>query len=295
MRRGLEPWLVGRTIRRAERVDAPPGPKYADLERASGQTIEAANRRGKFLLLPLSGGDELVIHLGMTGVVSAEPPANHVRAKLTLDGPDKPTLYFQDVRRFGRFLVVPQGAYQSLPTLHAMGPEPLSDDFTAAHLRRALGASVVAVKTYLLSQKPVAGVGNIYADEALWRSRIHPETPSNRVSKTKIAPLVRAIRDVLAASIEAQGTTFSSYRTVNGEVGSFVDHLDVYGHAEQPCPRCGTPISKIVVAGRGTHFCSKCQKVPRQPKKRQSQQGQPQQSQAKQDSSQGPSKQCQPK
>ena len=263
VRRELEPWLTGRTILKAERVDAPPGPKYAGLERAAGQRIEAVNRRGKFLILPLSRGDEMVIHLGMTGIIAPKPFEKHVRVRLHLEHDEQPTLHFQDVRRFGRFLVVPTGDYKSLPTLHAMGPEPLSDAFNPVQLEAALAKSGIAVKTYLLSQKPVSGVGNIYADEALWASKIHPLTPANRVSKRQIPLLVTMIKDVLSASIELQGTTLRDYRTVNGEVGAYLDELNAYGQKEEPCPRCGTPISKIVVAGRGTHFCPKCQKLPR--------------------------------
>ena len=261
VRRELEPWLSGRRILSAARVEAPPGPKYADLERASGQIIEAVERRGKFLLLPLSRGDDLVIHLGMTGVISPQDPGKHVRVRLALDAPD-PALYFQDVRRFGRFLVVPRGEYRSLPTLHHMGPEPLSDAFNAEQLSAALNRSATAVKTYLLSQKPVSGVGNIYADEALWGAKIHPLTPAKRVPKRQIPLLVTTIKDVLEASIKVQGTTLNDYRTVNGEVGAYLTQLNAYRQEKEPCPRCGTPIEKIVVGGRGTHFCPRCQKPP---------------------------------
>lgn len=263
VRRELEPWLLGRTIVKAARFEAPPGPKYVGLERAAGQRVEAVKRRGKFLILPLSSGDDLIIHLGMTGIISPRDPGRHVRVTLDLEGDPDPRLYFQDVRRFGRFLVVPSGDYRSLPTLHAMGPEPLTDAFNPAQLEAAFKKASVAVKTYLLSQKPVSGVGNIYADEALWASKIHPLTPANRVPKRQIPLLVTMLKDVLTASIEVQGTTLRDYRTVNGEVGAYLDELNAYGQKEEPCPRCGTPISKIVVAGRGTHFCPKCQKLPR--------------------------------
>ncbi len=247
----------------AELVEALPGPKYVGLERSVGQTILGVRRRGKFLVLPLSLGDDLIVHLGMTGLVSAEPPGKHVRVKLTLDeGPD-PHVYFQDVRRFGRFLVVPSGLYEGLPTLHKMGPEPLEPDFTDAGFYRALQGSAVPVKPYLLSQRPVSGVGNIYADEALWAAKIHPLTPAKAVSKAKSYKLAAAIRDVLLASIAAKGTTLQDYRTVNGEVGGYLEHLRVYGHEGDPCPRCGRPLYKAVVGGRGTHFCRFCQRPPR--------------------------------
>ncbi|HKI56184.1 MAG TPA: bifunctional DNA-formamidopyrimidine glycosylase/DNA-(apurinic or apyrimidinic site) lyase [Trueperaceae bacterium] len=263
VRRELAPWLTGRTIVAAERL-APPGPKYRDLERSVGQTVEAVERRGKFLILPLSGGDEMILHLGMTGVVSPEPPPpqaeTHVRVRLRLTGGAPDTLHFRDARRFGRLLVVPAGEYAGLPTLASMGPEPLSDAFTAAAFHRGLARSSTAVKAHLLSQRPVAGVGNIYADEALWRARIHPRTPANRVSRAKAAALRDAIREVLLASIEAQGTTLNDYRTVNGEVGAYLEQLAAYGHAEEPCPRCGTPLRRIVVGQRGTVFCPRCQR-----------------------------------
>jgi len=247
----------------ASLVAAVPGPKYAGLERASGQRILRVERRGKFLILPLSEGDDLIIHLGMTGILSPEPPPKHVRVRLELDPGPNPALYFQDVRRFGRFLVVPSGLYDSLPTLHAMGPEPLEASFTAPAFYRALQASAVPVKPYLLSQRPVSGVGNIYADEALWRARVHPLTPSRVVSKAKAYALAGAIREVLAASLEFRGTTLQDYRTVNGEVGGYLAQLQVYGQPDAPCPRCGRPITKTVVGGRGTHFCGHCQRLPR--------------------------------
>lgn len=258
-----------------ERVDAPPGPKTANLERAVDQRIEAVTRRGKFLLLPLRRpsaaapgaiggvdlpGDELVIHLGMTGVLSPRPPVSHLRLRLRLDGPEPDVLYVQDARRFGRVLVVPSGDYRTLPTLAAMGPEPLSTAFTVAAFAAALARSEQPVKAYLLSQRPVSGVGNIYADEALWRARVHPQTPARALSRPRVRALHAAIREVLAAAVDLQGTTLYDYRTVNGEVGAYLEKLDAYGHDGDPCPRCGTLIVRIVVGQRGTHLCPRCQR-----------------------------------
>jgi formamidopyrimidine-DNA glycosylase len=210
----------------------------------------------------------LVIHLGMTGIVSAVRPAAHERVRLTLDdGPD-PVLHFRDVRRFGRFLLLPNGDASGLPTLAAMGPEPLSDAFTVAAFRRALRGSAVAIKTLLLSQRPVAGVGNIYADEALWRVRVHPATPARRLTRDQVAALRDAIRAVLTASIEAQGTTLNDYRTVNGEVGAYLAQLAAYGHEGQPCPRCGHPIERAVIGQRSSHYCPACQPRPRRSPRR---------------------------
>jgi len=262
VRRELEPWLTGRRIVRARRADAPPGPKYAQLERADGQRIAAVARRGKFLILPLSSGDELIIHLGMTGVVSATVPAGHVRVTVDLSGARRRRLYFHDVRRFGRFLVLPEGNRALLPSLACMGPEPLSADFEVGAFCAALD-SKSAIKTFLLSQRPVAGLGNIYCDEALWRARIHPLVPAHRVSRRKARALHGAIIGVLSASVAARGTTISDYRTVGGEAGSFMDQLAVYGRDQEPCPRCSRLLRKIVVGARGTHFCAYCQRPPR--------------------------------
>lgn len=241
----------------AELIDAKPGPKYAGLERAVGRRIVDVTRRGKFLLLPLEGGDELIIHLGMTGILSPAQPARHVRVRLELDATPS-TLYFQDARRFGRFLVVPAGDYRSLPTLAALGPEPLSPEFTPATLAAGL-RSRVAIKAHLLSQRPVAGVGNIYADEALWRARIYPLTPACQLSTRQVAQLCRAIKDVLCESLTAHGTTLSDYRTVNGQAGGFGTFLQVYGRAGAPCPRCRTTLVRTAVGGRSTHYCPRCQ------------------------------------
>jgi len=272
VRRELEPWLVGRTVLAVERL-APAGPKYARLEALQARRIEAVNRRGKFLLLPLGERDvragtddaalELIIHLGMTGVIAAEAPhgaaAGHERVRLTLDGDEPMTLHFIDPRRFGRFLVVPAGDYATLPTLATLGPEPLGPDFTTAAFAASLSRSTMPIKAYLLSQRPVAGVGNIYADEALWRAGVNPLTPAARVSPSRAAALREAIRDVLSASLAAQGTTLNDYRTVAGEAGSFAEYLDVYGHAGEACRRCGTQLRRIVVGQRGTVYCPGCQ------------------------------------
>lgn len=252
---------------------APEGPKYARLNEAEGLRIAAVGRRGKFLLAPLlrpngtgrPGAEdlELVLHLGMTGVITGSRPegaaAGHVRVMLHLDGGEQRTLYFVDPRRFGRLLVVTAGEYGTLPTLAALGPEPLSEEFTTSGFLAALARSSMPIKTYVLSQRPVAGVGNIYADEALWRARINPLTPASQIGAAQARALRGAIRDVLAASIEAHGTTLNDYRTVAGEAGSFATLLDVYGHAGEACRRCGTRLRRVVVGQRGTVFCPHCQ------------------------------------
>lgn len=255
----LEPWLRHTHISHAALVDAPEGKKYANLTRCIGQEILAVQRRGKFLILPLSQGDELIIHLGMTGILTPKMPEKHLRVKLELH--NAPTLYFQDTRRFGRFLVVAAGDYQSLPTLHTLGIEPFDADFTPEYLAEQLSKSRSAIKTYLLSQKPVAGLGNIYADEVLWRVNIHPRMPSKAVPQSVMVEMRDAIVDILQKSIEAQGTTLNDYRTVSGEVGAYLEQLHAYGHAGEPCGRCGVLLEREVIGGRSSHFCPQCQKL----------------------------------
>jgi formamidopyrimidine-DNA glycosylase len=261
IRRALEPWLVGRTVRCARRVQAPRGPKYARIERASGQRILGVLRRGKFLVLPLSGGDEIVIHLGMSGALQSRRPRDHLRVELELDGPAPRRLFFRDPRRFGRCLVVRAGDYRGLPALERMGPEPLGAAFSlpvfVARLR-----TPTPVKVLLLGQRAVAGLGNIYADEALWRARVHPARPSSSLSRHEAARLRTAIRQVLTAAIAARGTTLQDYRTPSGGRGSFAPKLAAYGREAEPCLRCGASMAKIVLGARGTHFCPCCQRLP---------------------------------
>jgi formamidopyrimidine-DNA glycosylase len=150
------------------------------------------------------------------------------------------------------------GSYEGIPAFANLGPEPLSDDFEPARFQAALAASRAPVKVLLLSQRPVAGVGNIYADEALWLARIHPG--SRRVGPARARALHAAIRSVLAGAVEREGTTFRDYRMVNGEDGRNASFLVAYGRAGTPCPRCGTALRKIVLGGRGTTFCPACQR-----------------------------------
>jgi formamidopyrimidine-DNA glycosylase len=167
-------------------------------------------------------------------------------------------LVFRDVRRFGRIAVVARGDHRSLPTLAGSGPEPLGDDFTPESLHRALGRSRRAVKTQLLSQRPVAGVGNIYADEALWLAGIDPTARS--VSRPRAVALHAAIREVIAAGIRHGGTTLRDYVDADGSSGSNQHHLRCYGRAGEPCERCGELLRRRVVDARGTTWCPRCQR-----------------------------------
>ena len=276
MRRQLAPVIVGHRI---DHLEAAPQARFDHVELAQGQVVTDLRRRGKYLLAGLvrdargsrgcpphvpSGGErpdqELVMHLGMTGSFrvrgSAWTPDAYVRATFHLSSGQ--LVDFRDVRRFGRLAVVEAGRYDGIATLAALGPEPLSDQFDPDRFAADLRRTTMPVKPYLLTQRPVAGVGNIYADEALWAARIDPR--SRRVGRTRAHALWSAIREVLAAAVEREGTTFRDYRMVNGESGRNADHLAAYGQEGRPCARCGRPLRKIVLGGRGTTFCPRCQR-----------------------------------
>jgi formamidopyrimidine-DNA glycosylase len=257
VRRQLDPELSGRRVTDVWWDAHPALPRqFMGVERLQGRKIASVGRRGKFLLCPLDEGLELVMHLGMTGSFRFDVLDAHARARLWLD--DGRELVFRDARRFGRLAVVDAGDYARIPALALLGPEPLSDEFSVAGFAGALHRTRAPIKPYLMSQRPVAGVGNIYADEALWRAGIHPL--SRRVGPRRAAVLHGAIRDVLTEAIEREGTTFRDYRMVDGSSGRNAPSLDAYGRAGLACPRCGTALRRIVVAGRGTTYCPRCQR-----------------------------------
>lgn len=256
----LRPRLRGRRIVAVwvgwERiVDRPPVEVFC--RRLRGQTFAVARRRGKFLLFPLQNGDTLLVHLRMTGRLLLQPadarPDRHTHAVLTLD--DGQQLHYRDVRKLGRLYLVgdPQGVIGDL------GPEPLAADFDVSALAARLAGRRARIKSLLLDQRVLAGLGNIYADEALFRAGIHPLRPAGSLTVGEVARLHRAIREVLTQAIEAQGSTFRDYRSAAGQPGRFQERLRVFRRQDKPCPRCGTPLERIRVGGRGTHFCPRCQ------------------------------------
>jgi formamidopyrimidine-DNA glycosylase len=255
IRRQLEPLVVGRQLGEAW---AFPHPKFLPALDAAGAAVDSLRRRGKYLLLGLDDDRELIVHLGMTGSLRVRPPGDegdpYVRAWWALPDTGE-ALEFRDVRRFGRLAVVTGGAYAG--TLAVQGPDALDPAFGPDDLWRALRASRRAVKTQLLSQRPIAGVGNIYADEALWRARINPFR--RRVTRAQAAALLAALREVLTGSIRYGGTTLTNYRTVEGLPGRNQQRLAVYGQAGLPCPRCGTALRSRPLDGRTTTWCPTCQ------------------------------------
>jgi formamidopyrimidine-DNA glycosylase len=265
IRRRLAPVLEGATIESAEIVD-PRLTRPVDPQRVAealvGERVVALERRGKYLLWRLESGRTLVVHLRMTGSLRHDstgelPEDAHRRATLGFDTGAR--IGYRDVRRFGTWeLLEPE---HLRPYLSArLGPEPLATSFTAARLGALLAGRRAPVKAFLLDQRRVAGVGNIYADEALWRARIHPLRPAGTLDRGEIASLHRALRAVLRKGIELQGSTLRDYVTPEGDDGAMQQEFHVYGRLGQPCDRCGRPIERIVVAGRGTWFCPHCQR-----------------------------------
>ena len=257
IRRELEPAIVGRELGEAW---AFLHPKFTPALEAAGTTVVGVDRRGKYLLLGLDDGRELVVHLGMTGSLQILPREDAVADPYTRawwvldDGSD--VLAFRDVRRFGRLAVVPRGEY--LGTLAVQGLDALDPALTAEDFWRALKGSRRAIKTQLLSQRPLAGVGNIYADEALWLAQIHPR--KRTITRAQAAELLDALREVMEASLDNGGTTLRDYRNFNGGAGENRRRLAVYGRAGQPCLRCGTELRRTLLDGRSTTWCPTCQR-----------------------------------
>lgn len=267
VRASLEPAVVGRRFERVEiadpRVTRPLDPDEVAAE-LHGEVVQALERRGKYLVFRFRSGRVLLIHLRMTGSLRHHRNGGleddpHRRAVVRLD--DGSDVTYRDVRRFGTWLLLEPGA--DVPYLtERLGEEPLGEAFTTKSLARRLEGRRAPVKAALLDQRAAAGMGNIYADEALWRAKIHPLTPAGTLGSPEIRRLHRAVKDALRAGIARQGTTLRDYRTPNGESGTMQDELRVYGRADEPCPRCGTAIAKTRVAGRGTWYCPHCQPPP---------------------------------
>lgn len=259
--RGLRGPLAGRTILGAQYdypggLARPDGPIFTG--RIAGQPIRHVGRRGKYVVISLDP-DTLIIHLKMTGRLYVVPDdaVEHadrwVHFTFQLDNAQQ--LRFSDSRKFGRVYLVDDPA----EVVGALGPEPLADDFTLDAFRDRLARRSGALKPLLLNQQMVAGIGNIYADEALYLARLHPLRRADTLSDDEIAALYAAIRQVLADGITREGASVNWYRKPDGTKGSAQLGLSVYGHAGDPCPRCGTPILKTVVGQRGTHLCPACQ------------------------------------
>ena len=264
--RSLRPFLVGRKILAFK--DTRPGvldniSAASFKKKVKGRTVRKVSRRAKYLVLELDAGF-ILIHLRMTGKLYPldKPPRDlrHISAYVTFDRDT--VLIFKDTRKFGRFYFYPdESAYNFFS--RRFGPEPLTDNFTLPWLKNNLTRRNRMIKPLLLDQEFIAGLGNIYVDEALWHARIHPATPAIDIDKRKIAPLYKAIRLVLEESIHSNGTTFMDFKFLGGQEGGYTEHLRVFGRQGENCPRCKKPIDKILLGQRGTHFCPFCQSPPK--------------------------------
>ena len=287
VRIGLEKHAVGRTITRVDVLHPRPvrrdprGPE-GFAAALTGRRVEGTRRRGKYLWLPLDNGDALLGHLGMSGQFLVQPPdapaERHLRIRLSLDTPEVPfdtarpsptqdkELRFVDQRMFGG-LSVSAGGAELPPEIAHIARDPLDpefddEDFVARVRRRSSG-----VKRQLLDQNLISGVGNIYADEALWRAKIHGERPGERLTRAQVRELLEHCRNVLREALGQGGTSFDSlYVNVNGESGYFERSLHAYGRQDEPCDRCATPIRRVAFMNRSSYFCPRCQPVPRKPR-----------------------------
>ncbi len=270
VRRGLQRHVVGRAIGsvrllhpRAVRRHLPGPDDFAAA--ITGRAFAGARRRGKYLWLPVDD-DAVLAHLGMSGQLVVGDPARplspHVRVRFMFrdGGPD---LRFTDQRTFGHLAIAPGGAVLPAAIGH-IAPDPLEPGFDLAALTKRIRARRTGIKRALLDQSLVSGIGNIYADEALWRARLHWARPSETLTRGEIARLFAAVQQVFTDALDAGGTSFDSlYVNVNGQGGYFERSLAVYGRAGQPCPRCGTPVRRDPFMNRSSYSCPKCQPRPR--------------------------------
>jgi formamidopyrimidine-DNA glycosylase len=267
VRRQLEPVLVGRRFERVV-IDDPrlvrPFEPVAVAAELEGERVAELDRRGKYLIFRFESGRVLLVHLRMTGSFrhrrnGAGEDDPHRRAVVRLD--DGSDVAYRDVRRFGTWLLVEPEELE--PYLaERLGEEPLLAGFTPARLARRLAGRRAPIKAALLDQRTLAGLGNIYVDEALWRARIHPKRPAGDLDANDMRRLHGAIRRVLEAAIERRGSTLRDYSTPRGRRGSMQREFKVYGRMDKPCDRCGTPIEKTRAGGRGTWYCPHCQPPP---------------------------------
>jgi formamidopyrimidine-DNA glycosylase len=264
IRAQLDSALRGRRLERVEirdpRLTRPfdPGEVARELE---GERIVGIDRRGKYLIVRFESGRSLLMHLRMTGSLRVAPRGAlssdlHERAVVRLD--DRSDVTYRDVRRFGTWLVLERGELEPYLT-ERLGAEPLEGAFGVAELASRLEGRKAPIKAALLDQRTVAGLGNIYADEALWRARIHPLQPAGELEWGEIRLLHLGIREVLHVGLERQGATLRDYAAPDGRRGEMQEEFKVYGREGEPCIRCGTPIEKVRAGGRGTHFCPVCQ------------------------------------
>ncbi len=287
--RDLQRWVAGARITDAtvawDRTIRHPQPPERFVAEISGATIRRVDRRAKTVLIHLEDGRVMTVALRMTGALIVTPPESphDPYARVVFALADGRELRYRDVRKFGRIGLWPGGGLRSVGAgrgarsrkvaegtrryrigelFSGHGPEPLARSFTVARFAERLARRSAKLKTLLLDQSFIAGVGNIYADEALWRARLHPLRAADTLTEAEVRRLHRAVRAVLREGITNRGSSFSDYVGADGEPGANAERLAVYRRTEQPCYRCGRPIRRIVVGQRSTHFCPRCQPEP---------------------------------
>lgn len=260
--RGLSRVLKGRQIRRVEA-------RRADLRRAfppdlgqrlTGATVTELGRRAKYGLVHTNRGDTMIFHLGMSGAWRVDPAVIGKHDHLLLETDEGRKLHLRDPRRFGSVDLVPTNELEEWSAFKALGPEPLGGAIDGKWLKRKFEGRTAAVKLLLLDQRVVAGLGNIYACEALYRAKIDPRKPAGKVSRAKLDALAEAIPDVLEEAIEAGGSSLKDFAAPDGELGYFSKRFDVYDREGEPCRSCKGKVRRIIQGGRSTFFCGACQR-----------------------------------
>lgn len=260
--RGLEHVLKGRRIQRVEA-------RRADLRRAfpkdlgqrlTGARVTSLSRRAKYGLVHTDRGDTMVFHLGMSGAWRVDPADLGKHDHLLLETEEGRRLHLRDPRRFGSVDLVPTGELEEWPAFRELGPEPLGTAIDGAWLKAKFAGRTAAVKLLLLDQRVVAGLGNIYACEALFRAKIDPRRPAGKVGRPKLDALAKAIPAVLDEAIQAGGSTLKDFAAPDGELGYFSKQFDVYDREGEPCRGCQGTVRRIVQGGRSTFFCPSCQR-----------------------------------
>ncbi|MEW2357421.1 bifunctional DNA-formamidopyrimidine glycosylase/DNA-(apurinic or apyrimidinic site) lyase [Spirillospora sp. NPDC029432] len=278
VRRGLDRWVTGRTVAAAEVLHPRSVRRHAEgpadfAGRLAGRVMAAPERRGKYMWIPLDSGEALLSHLGMSGQLLVGEPdrerEKHLRVRLTFTDAAEGgfDLRFVDQRTFGHLMVTEMTEASGMPVpepIAHIAADPLEEAFDDEAFYKALRRRRTGVKRALLDQSLISGVGNIYADEALWRARLHYARPTETLTRAEVARVLQGVREVMEAALAVGGTSFDSlYVNVDGESGYFDRSLDAYGRRDEPCRRCGTPIRRDVFMNRSSFSCPTCQPRPR--------------------------------
>lgn len=266
IREGLEKKVKGKRVNKIiikseKSIKAPSSPGEF-IRKIEGRILSEIRRRGKYLILELDSKDSLIIHLKMTGrLIYSSEGEELPYTRVIFIFPDKTQLSFTDMRRFGGLWLISDEEFSNLPFLKSLGPEPLENDFTLDRFRELLKGKKRKIKSLLMEQTFIAGVGNIYSQEALFLARIHPEKNVSMLVDREIEGLYNNLLAVLREALSCRGSSINAYVDLNGKKGSYESHLRVYGRQDRSCSRCGAVIRKIKVSGRGTCFCPVCQKL----------------------------------